>query len=195
MLVKGKFLEKINYFIFINIVLFSQNLVGENIKSKIDNYNNNLKNSSAQFIQSDGETLEEGVFYFGTDRIKIDYIKPNKISLTLSEKKGMYTNHTLEETQYFNTKKSYIKFFFKILEGNILTEKISTFKNLIEIKDEFFLDDNQYKISIFYENEPLKLRKVIILENNNKVEIGFYNHNDLKFFEKNFFSMIDPYLN
>ena len=194
MLVKDKFLEKINYFIFIIIILFSQNLIGETIKSKIEIYNNNLKNSSALFIQSDGETLEEGVIYFGDDRIKINYTKPNKLTLILSEKKGMYINHTLKETQYFNTKKSYIKVFFRILKGEVLSEKINISKKFIELSDIFILNDNQYKIKTIYENDPIKLRKIVILENNQKTELGLFNHNDLEILDNNFFSMIDPYL-
>jgi hypothetical protein len=195
MLVKDKFLEKIKYFIFIIIILFSQNLIGKNIKSKIDNYNNNLKNSSALFIQSDGMTLEEGVIYFGVDRIKIDYSKPKKLTLILSEEKGMYINHSLKESQYFSTKKSHIKIFFKILKGESFTETTNVSSNFIELIDSFTLNDIQYKIKIIYEDDPIKLRKIIILENNQKTEMGLFNHNNLKTLNKKFFSMVDPYLN
>ena len=134
MLEKDKFLEKINYIFFIVIIFFSQGLVAEITKSEIIKYNNSLKNSSALFLQNDGESLEEGVIYFGVDRIKIDYKKPNKIKLILSEKKGIYTNHLLEESQFFNTNKSYIRFFFKILEGKNFSEKLKVSKNFIELK-------------------------------------------------------------
>ena len=195
MLAKDKYLEKINYLILIVIVVFSQNLIADTVKSKILKYNNNLHNTSAVFIQNDEESLEEGIIYFGVSRIKLDYIKPQRLTIILSERKGIYINHNLKESQFFNTKKSYIRIFFKFLKGKDFSEKINISKNFIELSDNFILNKNQYKIKIVYENKPIKLRKIEILENNKKTEIGFSNHNNLKVFEKNFFSMVDPYLN
>ena len=195
MLEKDKYLEKINYLIFLVIILFSQGLIAETLKSKIIKYNNDLKNSSALFLQNDGDSLEEGIIYFGIDRIKIDYTKPIKLTLILSEKKGIYTNHELRESQYFNTNKSYIKVFFKILKGDNFLDKPKMLENFVELNHDFSLNNNIYKIKIIYEYDPIKLRKIIILENNQKIEMGFYNHNNLETYEKNFFSMINPYLN
>jgi len=195
MLEKDKYLEKINYLIFLVIILFSQGLIAETLKLKIIKYNNDLKNSSALFLQNDGDSLEEGIIYFGIDRIKIDYTKPIKLTLILSEKKGIYTNHELRESQYFNTNKSYIKVFFKILKGGNFLDKPKMLENFIELNHDFSLNNNIYKIKIIYEYDPIKLRKIIILENNQKIEMGFYNHNNLETYEKKFFSMINPYLN
>jgi hypothetical protein len=195
MLEKDKFLEKINYLIILVVILFSQNLIAKTIISEILKYNNDLKNSSALFIQNDGESMEEGVIYFGIDRIKINYLKPKKLSLILSEKKGMYTNHELKESQYFNTNKSYIKVFFKILKGDTFPEKLEISQNFIQLNDSFILNDDTYKINIIYENNPIKLRKIVVLENDQRLEIGFFNHNNLETFDKKFFSMINPYLN
>ena len=197
MLEKDKYLEKINYLIFFILIIFCQSLFGETVKSEILRYNNSLKNSSAHFIQSntENESLEEGIIYFGNDRIKINYTDPSKLTLILSKKKGMYTNHELQESQYFNTNKSYIKFFFKILNGNNFLKKPKITKNFIEIIDSFNLNESFYNIKIIYENDPIKLRKIIILENNQKIEMGFFNHKNIEDLEKKFFSMIDPYLN
>ena len=195
MLEKDKYLEKINYLIFLVIILFSQGLIAETLKLKIIKYNNDLKNSSALFLQNDGDSLEEGIIYFGIDRIKIDYTKPIKLTLILSEKKGIYTNHELRESQYFNTNKSYIKVFFKILKGGNFLDKPKMLENFVELNHDFSLNNNIYKIKIIYEYDPIKLRKIIILENNQKIEMGFYNHNNLETYEKKFFSMINPYLN
>ena len=123
MLERGKFLEKTSYIIIFVIILWSKFLFAQNIKSQILIYNNNLKNSSALFIQNDGESIEEGEIYFGNDRIKINYIKPQNITLVLSEKKGMYTNHDLKDSEYFNTNKSFIKIFFKLLKSKEFKEK------------------------------------------------------------------------
>ena len=61
MLVKDKFLEKIKYLTFLVIFLFCQTLVADTTGSKILKYNNNLKNSSALFMQNDGKSIEEGI--------------------------------------------------------------------------------------------------------------------------------------
>ena len=45
-----------------------------------------------------------------------------------------------------------------------------------------------------FQNHPLKLRKVVILENNKKTELSFFNHNNIESYEREFFSMADPYL-
>ena len=47
------------------------------------------------------------------------YEKPQKITIILSEKKGIYINHELEESHFFATKNSYIKIFFDVLNNSI----------------------------------------------------------------------------
>ena len=196
MLEKDKCLKKINLLVIFLIICFSKNLVAENISAKLINYNKNLKNSSALFIQTNGESVEEGVIYFGDERIKIDYIKPTKLTLILSEKKGVYINHELKESQYFNTNKSYVRVFFKIFNKNKFTDKlnITVSENTIQISESVDLDNNFYNIKIMYENDPIKLRKIKVLNGDEMLDLGFFNFNIEKKFRKNFFSMVDPYL-
>ena len=195
MLVKDKFLKKISHLITIVVIFSSPTLIAKDTLIKLLDYNNSLKKTSALFIQSDGKSIEEGIVYFGLNRIKIEYTMPKKITIILSEKKGVYINHDLKESQYFNTNKSYVKIFFKILKGSefLETSKIRESKNIIEISKDFDLNNNFYKIKVIYENDPIKLRKIVVLENSNGFEIGFFGHNNLKILEKKFFSMVDPY--
>jgi hypothetical protein len=196
MLEKDKCLKKINLLIIFFIICFSKSLVAENISTKLINYNKSLKHSSALFIQTNGESIEEGVIYFGDERIKIDYIKPTKLTLILSEKKGVYINHELKESQYFNTNKSYVRVFFKIFNKKKFTDKsdILVSENTIEISESVDLNNNFYNIKIIYENNPIKLRKIKILNGGETLELGFFNYNIEEKFRKNFFSMVDPYL-
>ena len=60
MLGKDKFLEKTSFLIFLILIFFSPILVAETTISKILNYNSNLINSSALFIQTDGIEIQEG---------------------------------------------------------------------------------------------------------------------------------------
>ena len=196
MQVKDKYLEKTNLLILILSLFFSQNLHAENIYEKVFKYNNALKNSVANFIQTNDNYIQEGVIFFGNERIKINYSKPQKISIILSDKKGIYINHELKESQFFATKNSYIKFFFDVLYNRKYLESL-VFKesdHKIEISENIKLDKILYKIKLVYENEPIYLRRLEITNDNGKTQIGFFNHRLKQNFEKKFFSMIDPYL-
>ena len=197
MLAKDKFLEKINLLILIFILCFSHTLNAENIHEKIFKYNDKLKNSSLNFIQTNVNNIQEGVIYFGNKRIKINYNNPQKITIILSEKKGVYINHDLKESNFFATKNSYVKFFYDVFHKKSYLEKLDIVdsNDKIEISEEIKLDDIFYKIALVYENSPINLRRLTIIENDEKTQMGFFSHNFEQVFEKNFFSMIDPYLN
>lgn len=197
MLEKDTFLEKIKRTIFIIVFfLISKTLIADTISLELLNYNKSLENSTASFIQSDGKTLEEGVIYIGSERIKIEYVKPTKITLVISKKKAMYVNHSLEETEYFNTNKSFIKFFFKILTGEKSFDEsdLVVSNNSVEIKNDFEINNTPYKTWIIYEKNPIKIRKIKLEENNRVTEIGFFSHKNVNKISKDFFSLIDPYL-
>lgn len=197
MLVKDKFFEKINLLILFFILCLSHNLFAENISNKIFNYNNDLKNSSANFIQTNHNDVQEGEIFFGKKRIKITYKNPQKLTLILSEKKGIYINHELEESEFFITKKSYVKFFFDIFYTKIQIKNmnIKLSDRQIEISEKIQIDKNFFEIKLIYENEPIKLRRLEIISDDEKIQMGFFNHKFENVFGKNFFSMIDPYLN
>ena len=194
---KGRFLEKFSkLFLIILFVFFSKASIANSEKLKLLNYNNDLKNSSINFIQTDGETLEEGVIYIGQERIKIDYIEPKKITVVLTKNKGMYISHDLKETQFFSTNKSLVKIFFNILIDENFYNNTDLFssKNEIKLKNTSEIDNVSYLIEVIYENNPIKLRKIKVRTENQNIEVGFFNHNDLKDYEKDFFALIDPFL-
>jgi outer membrane lipoprotein-sorting protein len=194
MRVKDKFFEKTKLIIL--ILCFSQNLNAENFHDKIFSYNNELKNSSANFIQTNINYIQEGVIFFGDERIKINYNNPEKLTIILSDKKGVYINHELQESEFFGTKKSYIKNFFDIIHNKNNLKKISMEEvfDQIVISEEAYLDNTFYTIRLFYENDPIKLRRLEIISGEEKIQMGFFNHNKENVFDKDFFSMIDPYL-
>jgi len=195
MRVKDKFLEKISLLIL--TLCFSQNLKAENIYEKIFNYNDALKNSSARFIQTNLNHVQEGIIFFGDERIKINYDNPESLTIILSEKKGVYINHELKESEFFLTKKSYIKVFFDIFhEKNSIRKMVLEQKNdHIEISEKTEMDNIFYNIKLVYEVDPIKLRRMEILTDHEKIQMGFFNHSLEDVFDKGFFSMIDPYLN
>jgi outer membrane lipoprotein-sorting protein len=194
---KDKFLEKINILIFIISLCFPRYLYAENIYEKIFNYNDSLKNSSAHFIQTNTNYLQEGLIFFGDKRIKINYDKPQKLTIILSEKKGVYINHDLKESEFFFTKKSYIKIFFDIFNKKNYLKKmtIDSYDDQIKISEKIKLDNSMFDISLIYENDPIKLRRLEIISDDENIQMGFFDHNMEDVFGKNFFSMVDPYLN
>jgi outer membrane lipoprotein-sorting protein len=191
---KDKFFEKTKLILL--ILCFAQNLNAENFYDKIFHYNNELKNSSANFIQTNINHIQEGVIFFGDERIKINYNDPEKLTIILSDKKGVYINHELQESEFFVTKKSYIKNFFNIIQNRNHLKKIhieEVFDQIV-ISEETYLDNIFYTIRLVYENDPIKLRRLEVISNEEKIQMGFFNHNKENIFDKNFFSMIDPYL-
>jgi outer membrane lipoprotein-sorting protein len=191
---KDKFFEKTKLIVL--ILCFSQNLNAGNLYEKIFNYNDELKNSSANFIQTSINDIEEGIIFFGDERIKINYNKPKKLTIILSDKKGVYINHELKESQFFITKKSYIKIFFDIFQKKNHLKKMSLEEAVdqIVISEEVYIEGVLYTIKLIYENDPIKLRRLEIISDNEKIQMGFFNHNKENIFDKKFFSMIDPYL-
>ena len=192
---KDKFFEKTRLIIL--ILCLSQNLNAENLYEKIFNYNDELKNSSANFIQTNINHVQEGKILFGDERIKIDYNNPEKLTIILSDKKGVYINHKLQESEFFLTKKSYIKIFFDIFQKKHHLKKMSIEEMVdqIVIGEETYLDSTLYTIRLVYENDPIKLRRLEIISNDEKIQMGFFDHKFENVFDKDFFSMIDPYLN
>ncbi len=197
MRVKDKFLEKINFLILIFSLCLSHKLYAENIYEKVFNYNDSLKNSSMNFIQTTFQDLQEGEVFFGDERIKINYNNPQKLTIIFSEKKGVYINHELEESEFFLTKKSYIKFFFDVFNNKTYLESMSLklTTDQIEITENILLDNSTYTIRLVYENDPIKLRRLEILGDDEEIQMGFFNHFIESVFDKKFFSMIDPYPN
>ena len=198
MQVKDTFLKKISCTFLICIFLISKSsFAKDTIIEKVIEYNESLNNSSVLFIQSDGGLIKEGVIYIGFERIKVNYDSPRKITIVLSKKKGMYVDHELRETQFFNTKKNFVRIFYELMLGGDFYKESNTktLNDIIKINNTFDVNETLYKTEIIYENNPIKLRKIIIYENEVGLELGFFGHNNLEVFEKKKLLLIDPYLN
>ena len=109
----------------------------------------------------------------------------------------MYVNHNLKQSEFFVTKNSYIKFFFDFFhnKNQIKNMVVKQSSGQIEIKEKVTLENTFFNIKVIYENEPIKLRRLEIVGNDEKIQMGFFEHNKEDVFDKNFFTMIDPYLN
>jgi len=194
---KDRYLEKINLLLCFLSLCFSHNLYAKNIYEEVFNYNETLKNSSVNFIQTNNDYVQGGVVFFGDKRIKITYTNPQNLTIILSEKKGMYINHELRESDFFLTKKSFVKFFYDIFhkKSHIQNMSLQNSDGQIEFSQKIQLDNVFFNIKLIYENSPILLRRLEVISEDENIQLGFFDHRSENVFDKKFFSMIDPYLN
>ena len=201
MQVKDMFLKnKKFFFCFFLIIffLFSYRVYSvTNDKIKIINYLDSLQNFSASFLQNDGINLSEGRVYIGKKRVRAEYLTPVKILIILDENKAMYYNYELEEDEFFNPKNTNAWFFYDIFRNPLFFEDAKIkFKNneLILEKNVSGLDDKRYFIRVYFENNPLVLRKIEVLINKELLTLSIYNHDYNEQFNKDLFKLISPKL-
>ena len=191
--------KKILFVFFLNFFFLSPYKVYADTNSKITlmDYMGSLYNFSASFLQNDGESLSEGKVYIGKERVRAEYISPEKILIILDENKAMYYNYELEEDEFFNPKNTNAWFFYDIFRNPLFFEDAN-----IEINDNQLTlekigidnEDKKYFIKVYFENNPLVLRKVDVSINNELLTLSIYNHNYNEQFNKNLFKLINPKL-
>ena len=183
-------------FFFIIFFLFSQKVYSDkNNKLVLINYLKSLENFSATFLQNDGESLSEGKVYIGKKRVRAEYLTPVKILIILDENKAMYYNYELEEDEFFNPKNTNAWFFYDIFRNPLFFKNAKIeFKDnqLILEKNGVDISENEYFIRVFFENNPLVLRKVDLWINNEVLSLSIYNHNYNEQFNKDLFKLINP---
>ena len=186
------------YFLLIIFFLYSYKVYSKtNDKSKAINYLESLRNFSASFLQNDGESLSEGKVYIGEKRVRAEYLLPIKILIILDENKAMYYNYELEEDEFFNPKNTNAWFFYDIFRNPLFFEDAEIeFKNnqLILEKNGLDMEQRKYLIRVFFENNPLVLRKVDVRIDSEHLELSIFNHNYNEQFNKDLFKLINPQL-
>tara|TARA_Y100001936_G_scaffold233781_1_gene260029 strand:+ start:55 stop:651 length:597 start_codon:yes stop_codon:yes gene_type:complete len=191
--------EKYLSYLFIIIFLILSYKVDSNtnIKIKILNYLNSLKHFSASFIQNDNETLSEGKVYIGEKRVRAEYLSPSKILIVLDEDKAMYYNYELEEDEFFNPKNTNAWFFYDIFRNPYFFEdsKIVVKDNEIMLeKSGLDSEKTEYLINVYFENNPVILRKIEVFINGEFLQISIFDHNYNENFDESFFKLINPKL-
>ena len=154
-----------------------------------------LKYFSASFLQDDGESLSEGRVYIGENRVRAEYFSPVKILIILDENKAMYYNYELDEDEFFNPKNTNAWFFYDVFRNPLFFEDA-----LIKIKNnELRLEkkgvDNggeNFKIKVYFEKNPLALRGIDVLINDEFLKLSIYNHSYNEEFNSEFFKLINP---
>ena len=195
---KDRFLKKqINLFFFsilFFIILYCKNTTGDEISSKVGSYIKDLNFFSSKFIQSNGNSLEEGYIYIKDTKIRLDYFSPDR-TLIISKKKGVYINHELKEEEFFSTEKNIVRIFYDIFidDGFFSTLKFAENKKEIIFEKKITIDLNKTDIKIFFENKPLLLRKIIAETEDEIISISFNEHSYNNVFDEKLFSFVPMY--
>ena len=188
----------LNYFYIILFLILSYKAESNtDIKIKILDYLNSMQNFSASFIQNDNETLSEGMVYIGKKRVRAEYLLPSKILIVLAEDKAMYYNYELDEDEFFNPKNTNAWFFYDIFRNPYFFENSKiTVKNEEVILQKSGVDheETKYSINVYFENNPVILRKIEVFINDELFQMSIFNHNYNMDFDKNFFKLINPKL-
>ena len=185
------------FYIILFLILSYKAESNTDTKIKILDYLNSIQNFSASFIQNDNETLSEGVVYIGKKRVRAEYLFPSKILIVLDEDKAMYYNYELEEDEFFNPKNTNAWFFYDIFRNpNFFENSKITLKNEEVLLKKKGVDDEgtKYLINIYFENNPVILRKIEVVINDEFIQMSIFNHDYNMDFDKNFFKLINPKL-
>ena len=185
----------LSFLITIIFLFFVKTVYATDDKNAVLNYLKSLKNFSASFIQNDGINLSEGRVYIGEKRVRAEYLSPTKILIVLDDDKAMYYNYDLEEDEFFNPKNTNAWFFYDIFRNpNFFEESSLKLKNneLIIEKIGVDIDEKKFVIKVYFEKNPLVLRAVEVLFDNEFLKLSIYNHTYDEEFDKNFFKLINP---
>ena len=109
----------------------------------------------------------------------------------------MYYNYELEEDEFFNPKNTNAWFFYDIFRNPLFFEDAN-----IELKDNQLtlekygvgMEEKEYFIKIYFENDPLILRKVEVRNNQEFLTLSIYNHNYNEELNRDLFKLISPKL-
>lgn len=196
MLVKDMYLKNKTVFILIILnIFFSKAYASSNQEiGNISNYISSLKNFSVSFLQKESGEFSEGKISIGDERVRVDYTSPTKILIVISNNKAMYYNYDLDEDEFFDPRDTSAWFFFEIFNNLdfFVNSPISIHENNIIIKKEGSLNDENYKLKIFFENKPLTIRKIELAIGERELILSFFNHNYFENFNKNYFKLINP---
>ena len=164
-------------------------------KAEVLNYLSSLSDFSASFLQSDGGKLSEGKVYVGKKRVRAEYFLPTKILIVLDEDKAMYYDYALEEDEFFNPKNTNAWFFYEIFRNPLFFEdgKIEVKKNELLLEKKGVNDDEEnFVIRVLFEKNPLVLRGIEVVINNDVLKLSIYNHSYNEVFDKKYFKLINP---
>ena len=197
MFLKKTFNLTISKLIFIFVVLSWP------IKSDEDNYLkdasmylNNLNEFSSSFLQIQNNEVSEGLIFIKEKRLRIEYTSPSNIIFVLKKNKVMYFNTELQEVHYFNPKDTIGQFFIDLFNNDnfLLNSKIIKNKGYFIIFKEIKFENEKQEIKIYFEEKPLLLRKLQIINDEGITTFTLLNPDFNPSLDNKIFSLANPLL-
>ena len=106
----------------------------------------------------------------------------------------MYYNYDLQEDEFFDPKDTSAWFFFEIFNNMMFLQDsiVTNDKNNLILTKNGVNDDQRYTLKIYFENNPLVLRRVDLELDEIFLSLSFFNHDYNAKFDKNAFKLINP---
>ena len=193
------FLKNEQYILYILVIVFYffsfKAYSASEDKAEVLNYLSSLSDFSASFLQSDGENLSEGKVYIGKERVRAEYLLPTRILIILAENKAMYYDYELEEDEFFDPKNTNAWFFYDIFRNPYFFEdgKVEVKNNeLLLEKKGIDNEEKNFVIRVLFEKQPLILRGIEVVVNDDILKLSIFNHSYNEVFDKSFFKLINP---
>ena len=151
---------------------------------------------SSSFLQIQNNDISEGLIFIKGNRLRIEYTSPSHLIFILKKNKGMYFNIELQEVQYFNPKNTIGKFLIDLFTNNnfLSDSKIINKESYFYIQKKIKLDEITYKVKIYFEEKPLQLRKLEIINDLEIITFTILNPNYNPNLNDKFFSLVNPLL-
>ena len=183
------------FFIFIFLSLPLTGNENNTVKNALI-YLKNLNEFSSSFLQIQNNDVSEGLIYKKGNRLRIQYTSPSNLIFILKKNKGMYFNTELQEVQYFNPKNTIGKFLIDLFNNNnfLSDSKIKNKEGYFYIQKEIQLDKTTYNVKIYFEEKPLQLRKLEILNDLEIITFTILNPNYNPDLNDKIFSLANPLL-
>ena len=204
MLAKEVFLKKMFkhlfkhfvFFLILNILSFQSFANEENYKKRVSDYLLDHKEFSSSFLQVQKDSISEGNLFIKNNRLRVEYFSPSNILFIMSPKKAMYFNKDLQEVEYFNPNKTTAKIFLDLFYNSefIQNSKIIEGQQFFYLSKEIIIGKTINKVDVYFEDSPLKLRKIEVLNDSEKMIFTIINPNHNPELKNDMFSMAHPLL-
>ena len=194
---KKIFNQKVLKLIFIFIVFSWPIKSGENKYLKdASTYLNNLNEFSSSFLQIQNNEVSKGLIFLKGKRLRIEYTSPSNIIFVLKKNKVMYFNVELQEVQYFNPKNTIGQFFIDLFNKKnfLLNSQILSGKGYFKILKQIEFENEKHQVEIYFEEKPLELRKLQIINNDGITSFTILNPNFNPNLNNKIFSLANPLL-
>ena len=163
---------------------------------EIKKYFDNINIFESEFYHIENNEISIGNLYFNESRIRVEYTSPQNLLFVLKDKKVMYFNKDLNEVQYFNPKNTPAQILIDIFNKiNFFNDfHIVKKQNYLFIQKQILIEKKIHKLQIYFETNPINLRKIKISGEISNFEFALININLNPDLDESIFSLANPLL-